>query len=228
LCVLYLQLIIYHLISETNLFCFYQNQMADYDELIHKSAAIELQELANEEVKEKNFTDYFCLAMTTFGVGYLPLAPGTWGSMVGVAIYLLFRWFEANVSANYGSKGFTDAQITAWIHVFNLIIFVPFCLLGIWATNRSLKFFRTKDPSQAVVDEVMGQLLVFLFVPFDISWKLILAGFLLFRLFDIWKPYPIDSLQSLPAGIGVCADDILAGVYAGICLAVIYAITISL
>ncbi|NJM53917.1 MAG: phosphatidylglycerophosphatase A, partial [Blastocatellia bacterium] len=66
------------------------------------------------------------------------------------------------------------------------------------------------------------------FIPFTFSWQLILAGFLLFRLFDIWKPYPIDSLQSLPAGIGVCADDILAGVYAGACLSIIYAISLSL
>ena len=64
-------------------------------------------------------------------------------------------------------------------------------------------------------------LLVFLFVPFGVHWGYILAGFLLFRLFDIWKPYPIDDLQSLPSGIGVCADDILAGVYAGVCLAVV-------
>ncbi len=202
--------------------------MPDYDELIHTSAAIELQELAKEKVKEKNLTDYFSLAVTTFGVGYLPLAPGTWGSMVGVAIYLLFRWIEASVSANWGARNFSEAQITAWVHVGNLFIFLPFCLLGIWAANRATKLFKHKDPSEAVVDEVIGQLIVFLFVPFDISWKLVLAGFLLFRLFDIWKPYPIDSLQNLPAGIGVCADDILAGVYAGTCLALIYAVTISL
>ena len=201
--------------------------MADYDELIHQSATIELKKLANEQIKEKNFTDYLSLAITTFGVGYLPLAPGTWGSMVGVAIYLLFRWIEANLTMNWSAKGFTDAQITAWVHVGNLLIFLPFCLLGIWAANRGTKLFKHKDPSQAVVDEVMGQLIVFLFVPFDISWKLILAGFLLFRLFDIWKPYPIDSLQNLPAGIGVCADDILAGVYGGTCLALIYAVTLS-
>jgi phosphatidylglycerophosphatase A len=202
--------------------------MADYDELIHTSAQIELQELAKEEVREKTFVDYFSLAVTTFGVGYLPLAPGTWGSMVGVAIYLLFRWLETVVSAGFGAKGYGEAQITAWVHVGNLAVFLPFCLLGIWAANRGTKLFKHKDPSQAVVDEVMGQLIVFLFVPFDISWKLILAGFLLFRLFDIWKPYPIDSLQNLPAGIGVCADDILAGVYGGACLALIYALTLSL
>jgi phosphatidylglycerophosphatase A len=202
--------------------------MPDYDELIHTSATIELQELAKEEIKEKNFVDYFSLAVTTFGVGYLPLAPGTWGSAVGVAIYLLFRWFEANISTITGLKGWTDAQLTAWIHVGNLFVFLLFCLLGIWAANRATKLFKHKDPSQAVVDEVMGQLIVFLFVPFDISWKLILAGFLLFRLFDIWKPYPIDSLQNLPAGIGVCADDILAGVYGGVCLSLIYAVSLSL
>jgi phosphatidylglycerophosphatase A len=200
--------------------------MADYDELIHTSASIELQVLAESPNKEKNFLDYFSLAVTTFGVGYLPLAPGTWGSMVGVGIYLLFGWIELNISTNL--SGWSDAQITAWNHSFNLIIFLLFCLLGVWAANRATKLFKHKDPSQAVVDEVIGQLLTFLFIPFTFDWKMIFAGFFLFRLFDIWKPYPIDSLQNLPAGIGVCADDILAGVYAGATLSVIYAISLSL
>jgi phosphatidylglycerophosphatase A len=104
------------------------------------------------------------------------------------------------------------------------LFFLLFCLLGIWAASRATVFFQNKDPQQAVIDEVIGQLLTFLFIPFTSSWKMILAGFLLFRLFDIWKPYPINSLQNLPAGIGVCADDILAGVYAGVCLSLVYAI----
>ena len=108
----------------------------------------------------------------------------------------------------------------------HLIVFLLFCLLGIWAAGRATQLFKNKDPQQAVVDEIIGQLLVFLFVPFDISWKLIAAGFLLFRLFDIWKPYPIDSLQNLPAGIGVCADDILAGVYGGAILSLLYAFSL--
>ncbi len=202
--------------------------MPDYDELIHTSAALETRELEKAETQKKTFVDYFSLAVTTFGVGYLPLAPGTWGSMVGVAIYLLFRRIEASVSLDFVAKGWSQTQITAWLNVGNLLIFLPFCLLGVWAVNRATKFFKHKDPSQAVVDEVMGQLIVFLFVPFDISWTLILAGFVLFRIFDIWKPYPIDALQSLPAGIGVCADDILAGVYGGTCLALIYAISLNL
>ncbi|MBS1796450.1 MAG: phosphatidylglycerophosphatase A [Acidobacteria bacterium] len=197
--------------------------MPDYEQLIHSSAALETRELEKTEIKKKTLVDYFALALTTFGVGYLPLAPGTWGSMVGVAIYLLFRWLEIQITNGLGPRNLSEAQITAWVHVLNLLIFIPFCLLGIWAANRATLLFKHKDPSQAVVDEVMGQLIVYLFVPFDISWKLVLVGFLLFRLFDIWKPYPIDSLQNLPAGIGVCADDILAGVYGGVLLALLYA-----
>jgi phosphatidylglycerophosphatase A len=78
------------------------------------------------------------------------------------------------------------------------------------------------------VDEVLGQLITFLFVPFGVGWPFILAGFFLFRLFDIWKPYPIDGLQVLPGGLGICADDMVAGVYAGVCLSVIYAASFSI
>ena len=201
--------------------------MANYDELIHISAAIEVQELSKEKLRKKTALDYFSLAVTTFGVGYLPLAPGTYGSAVGVLIYLIFASIEGRANFYSSQNNWADAQITAWIHAVNLILFLLFCLLGIWAANRAVKIFQNKDPQQAVVDEVIGQLITFLFVPFDLSWRFVFAGFILFRLFDIWKPYPIDSLQNLPAGIGVCADDILAGVYAGTCLALIYAVRIS-
>jgi len=201
--------------------------MANYDELIHISAAIEVQELSKEKLRKKTALDYFSLAVTTFGVGYLPLAPGTYGSAVGVLIYLIFASIEGRANFYSSQNNWADAQITAWIHAVNLILFLLFCLLGIWAANRAVKIFQNKDPQQAVVDEVIGQLITFLFVPFAVSWHFVVAGFLLFRLFDIWKPYPIDSLQNLPAGIGVCADDILAGVYAGTCLALIYAVRIS-
>ncbi|CAN5437763.1 phosphatidylglycerophosphatase A [soil metagenome] len=202
--------------------------MPSHDEIIQSTATVEEEILATERVEKKTPLDYFSLAVTTFGVGYLPFAPGTYGSIVGVGIYLLFSWAETNFTINTAANGWTEGQISAWIHVFNLAVFLPFCLLGIWAANRATILFKKKDPQEAVVDEVMGQLLVFLFVPFAISWKLVFAGFLLFRLFDIWKPYPIDSLENLPAGIGVCADDILAGVYGGICLLVLYAISLSL
>lgn len=202
--------------------------MGSYDEVVQVSALIETQKLKKETVEKKSFLDYFSIVLTTCGVGFIPLAPGTWGSVIGVLIYLFFARLESNSSAFFALSNLKDAQITAWIHVINLIIFLLFCILSIWASGRATRIFQSKDPQKVVVDEVVGQLIVFLFVPFDISWKLVFAGFLLFRLFDIWKPYPIDSLQNLPAGIGVCADDILAGVYGGTCLALIYAVSLMI
>lgn len=172
----------------------------------------------------KGIADYLSLAITTFGVGYLPLMPGTFGSLVGIGIYVslagIFR------SYRYSPELAAPEFFVAAIHAAILITFLLFCLVGIWAANRSVELLGSSDAPQAVVDEVIGQLIVFLFIPFTTSWLLIIAGFALFRLFDIWKPYPIDYLQSLPGGIGVCADDILAGVYAGVGLALIYAATV--
>ena len=159
--------------------------------------------------------DFLALGVTTCGVGYIPGAPGTYGSAVGVAIYLLIEWMFLRLNL-------VGARSIAIISV----AFLAFCLLGIWSASRSTELLGDLDPPQAVVDEVIGQLIVFLFVPFSVGWPFVLAGFLLFRLFDIWKPYPIDSLQNLDAGLGVCADDILAGVYAGVCLSIIYAVAI--
>ncbi len=155
--------------------------------------------------------DFTALALTTFGVGYLPLAPGTWGSMVGVGLYLVVSHCLPRVISS------------VWAVPVLLTAFILFALAGVWAAGRSTELLGNSDPSQAVVDEVLGQLIVFAFVPFGLSWPFVLAGFLLFRLFDIWKPYPIDDLQGLPAGIGVCADDILAGFYGAACLALLYA-----
>lgn len=181
-----------------------------------------------ERRKPRNVTDYFALSVTTFGVGYGPIMPGTYGSAVGVLIYLGVRLGEVRAISSLSANQWRLDQIDAWVHAIILTAFLFFTLLGVWAAGRSTELLGNSDPSEAVVDEVIGQLIVFLFVPFGISWPFILAGFLLFRIFDIWKPYPIDSLQSLPAGIGVCADDILAGVYGGICLAIIYAVYISI
>jgi phosphatidylglycerophosphatase A len=183
--------------------------------------------LTTERRKPQGPKDYFALALTTFGVGYMPIAPGTWGSMVGIVIYLGASALDGIWQHHWApSHGYKAEEAQAFSIAIILAIFLVFTLLGVWASGRSTELFGNLDPSHAVVDEVIGQLIVFLFVPFGIGWPMILAGFLLFRLFDIWKPYPIDSLQVLPRGIGVCADDFLAGIYAGICLAVIYAVVI--
>lgn len=169
--------------------------------------------------------DYLALAVTTCGVGYLPIAPGTWGSLLAVGFYFLLS--QAFGSYQYTASFSEPEAVVAVIHALILIAFLLFTLLGVWAAGRSTELLGDADPSKAVIDEVIGQLIVFLFIPFTTSIWMIGAAFLLFRLFDIWKPYPIDYLQGLPAGIGVCADDILAGVYAGVCLSVIYAISLS-
>ena len=174
-----------------------------------------------EKRKPRGLLDYVSLGVTTFGVGYLPLMPGTFGSLVGLGIYIFlattFRSFR------YSAELPAPETFVATIHAVILITFLLFCLLGIWAAGRSIELLGNTDAPQAVVDEVIGQLIVFLFIPFTTSWTIIVAGFVAFRLFDIWKPYPIDYLQTLPGGIGICADDILAGVYAGVVVAVIYA-----
>jgi phosphatidylglycerophosphatase A len=175
--------------------------------------------------KPEGVLDYLALALTTFGVGYLPLAPGTWGSMVGVAIYL---GFEAIAVSFTVSGSHPIEAISASVRFIVGALLALFCILGIWAAGRSTSLLGNLDPSQAVVDEVMGQLIVFLFIPFTFSWKLVLTGFILFRLFDIWKPYPIRSLENLPAGLGVCADDIVAGVYGGIVLSLVYAVSLMI
>lgn len=174
---------------------------------------------AKEKIENKTFLDYFSLALSTFGVGFIPLAPGTWGSAVGVLIFLLLRRLESN----YFAVNFQNEQSSALIYAINAVLLLAFCLLGIWASTRAAVIFQKKDPQKVVVDEVMGQLIVLMFVPFLISWKFILAGFILFRLFDIWKPYPVRAFEVLPGGLGICADDIVAGIYGGICLTVIYA-----
>lgn len=181
-----------------------------------------------EKRKPQGFIDYFALGFTTWGVGYLPFAPGTFGSMVAVGIYLGIERLLPVIETSAFHLSATSASTVAWEHSAVAVSLAVFILIGIWASGRSVPLLGNSDPSQAVVDELIGQFITFLFVPFGLSWPLILAGFLLFRLFDIWKPFPINDLQILPGGIGVCADDIVAGVYAGICLAVLYAVTLVL
>ncbi len=180
-----------------------------------------------QTTEKKSFLDKFSLAISTCGVGYLPLAPGTWGSLVGVAIYLAYRIFNSNARIYLLDSNWVFQQYTAFLYAFTSIFLAVICLVGIWASARSVRLFGEKDPQRIVVDEVMGQLIVFAFVPFEIDRWLVVAGFVLFRIFDIWKPYPVRAIENLPNGIGVCADDIVAGVYGGISLAIIYAISLS-
>ncbi len=154
--------------------------------------------------KRKTAGDYFALAISTCGVGYFPIAPGTMGSLVGVALYLTLWAASSRVlEANALVKRLTLLHIWTPQMTFMLV------------ATRAERLFRKEDPSEVVVDEVAGQMIALLSGPFWLhTWWSILMAFLLFRAFDIWKPYPIRKLEDLPTGLGIMADDLGAGAYA--------------
>ncbi len=180
------------------------------------------------ETESHSAGDTFALAFATGGVGYLPLAPGTWGSLLGLVIYLAAYLADYNLGIYLLHKGWQGPKIEAWLYSVNLILLVGLCLAAIAVSGRAARVFGEKDPQKIVIDEVAGQLVVFLFIPFTTSWWMIAAGFVLFRLFDILKPYPIKRIQELPSGLGICADDVVAGIYAGVVLNLIHTISVSL
>jgi len=150
---------------------------------------------------------------TAGGLGSLPLAPGTWGSLAGVALAWLFA----------------RAEFAGWRP--NVVTFQPFNPLawwlalsaaGVWAASRMERASGRKDPQEVVVDEVSGQWLTLLASPAVLAstanWKSYLAGFILFRAFDVFKPFPARQAESLPGGWGIMADDWVAGAYAAACL----------
>lgn len=138
------------------------------------------------------------------------------GAMVGVGLYLvlwgrLYQLLEANAA-----RARLDLLyiFTPQLAVMLLVIFL-ITMAGIWAATRAEKATQKKDPSIVVIDEVAGQMIALLSGPFWLpTWWSVLSAFILFRLFDIWKPYPIRRLESLESGLGIMADDVLAGVYA--------------
>ena len=130
---------------------------------------------------------------TGAGSGYSPVASGTVGSGVGLLLYLPLM--------GLGATGY-------------LLALVGITALGIWASGEAEKIFERRDDGRITIDEVAGMLLALAFLP--VRLDVVVAGFLLFRLFDIWKPYPVRAAEALPKGLGVMADDLLAGVYANL------------
>ena len=170
-----------------------------------------------------NGKDYLALAIATCGVGYLPLAPGTFGSLVGIGLYLLLRGLFLALLVPLAAR-----RKLNWLHIDYGIVTLEFlaigcvALVGIWAASRTEKLSGKKDPGKVVIDEVAGQMIALTTLPMEIeSWWMILLAFLLFRLFDIIKPYPCRRLESLPSGLGIMADDVVAGAYAAIVVAVV-------
>jgi phosphatidylglycerophosphatase A len=152
--------------------------------------------------------DYLALAIATFGVGFIPIAPGTWGSLVGIGIYLLLR---TKVLGEF--LGFEFTLVLA-LQVITLS--------GIWAASRTERITGRKDPGKVVVDEVAGQLvsLIPTLMPILSAPVWIIVSFILFRFFDIVKPYPAREMERLHGGLGIMSDDWVAGIYAATVLSI--------
>jgi phosphatidylglycerophosphatase A len=148
-------------------------------------------------------------------IGRVGVAPGTFGSFVGVPLSLATGWL-ANVVASRMNGG--DWLPTA----VEGAVLVAICLAAVPVCTRAMRLLgRGDDPGAIVLDEVAALPLALLVVPYaGRSWIVLGAGFLLFRLFDIWKPFPCRRLEELPAGLGIMADDWGAAAWAAGCLAI--------
>jgi len=140
------------------------------------------------------------MVATWFGCGYFPWGPGTMGALAGLLIA------AAAIHSYFGAGRLALLAAT-------LILLGP----AIWASSRTARLVSKPDPGIVVVDEVLGQWTTLLGAT-AFNWKTLLAGFLLFRLFDIWKPWPVRQFEKLPAGVGIVADDLAAGIYGALIL----------
>ena len=151
-------------------------------------------------LKRRNELDRLVQAVVTaLGIGCLPVAPGTWASAAAVLLVALVHWIApAHETILLGG---VVALLTPPAVVFS---------------TRFSRFENHPDPSKIVIDEILGQVFCLLWVP--VSLLSLLAGFVIFRFFDIAKPFPVRSIERLPGGIGIVGDDLVAGLYAGLSL----------
>ncbi len=139
--------------------------------------------------------NFLAIALATaFGAGYAPIAPGTFGSAVGLVLWWLLPQSTA-------------VQFAAIVVVF---------ALGTWSGSVAERHFKRTDPGHVVLDEVLGMQITLFLNP--VGWVGALIGFLLFRVADIIKPYPANKLEALHGGFGIMADDAMAAVYSNIAL----------
>ncbi len=186
---------------------------------------------------------------TAFGLGYLPKAPGTFGSLLGIAVaiaahpvslLLVISALFFHSGLGMGIPVFRGHPAPALLLVPSLLILLVVALVGVWTSSRAATYAGAKDPQHVVIDEVSGMHLTLVLgimpfalpsrlllpgeaVPFALyagfsllNWKYLFAGFILFRIFDIWKPFPVRQAESLPGGWGIMADDWVAAVYAAL------------
>lgn len=138
------------------------------------------------------------LLATWFGCGLVPVAPGTAGSLAAVVI----------------------AAFVPWRPLTFCVAALALTPVAIWSAGATARDLGREDPGLVVIDEVVGQWIT-LSGASHLNWKSLLFGFALFRLFDVWKPWPARRLESLPAGYGIVADDFMAGIYGALVLSLL-------
>ena len=143
--------------------------------------------------------------LSCFGLGFLPIAPGTWGSLPPVVIFLIVHYVWPNAGV--------PLLVLAALIILSSVFCIAFAVQAEKDANKSLK-----DPGWIVIDEVAGQSVALLPAAFAGKNVFVIcaAAFILFRIFDILKPYPVKNAEKLPGGLGILLDDVLAGVYAAI------------
>jgi len=162
---------------------------------------------AGLERAERKPTISYAIA-TAFGVGYLKPGPGTWGSLAGTIIYFVLAAHLIPTGIR-GSESILGRTLL-WPATVAAII----AAAGVWSSGRVAGFSGKKDPQFVVVDEVSGQMLTYVLAVAPVNWKYLLLGLILFRVFDIWKPFPVRRAETLPGGWGIMADDWVASLYA--------------
>jgi phosphatidylglycerophosphatase A len=142
---------------------------------------------------------------TGLGAGYFPVAPGTAGSAVGLALVIAFRQTSLKLLG-----------LAVCLATIAGLLFV----LGVWSAGKAEKVIGRIDPGQVVIDEVVGQIITFVATP-RVTWIGLIAGFILFRAFDIVKPFPARRAERFPGGWGIMLDDVVAGLYSLMALVIL-------
>jgi len=143
-----------------------------------------------------SFPDKLALVLSSgFGLGLLPVMPGTFGTLAGLPLAIAL------------------ARLGPMAGAYVLFFFV---LLAVWVSERSARALEKEDPAEVVIDEVAGLLLTLFLLP--ATGLNLCLGFILFRVFDILKPYPAGRLEKIGGGAGIVLDDLVAGIYANVCI----------